>query len=179
MLGLAIASLITRKSLTAHSVQSIFRHSLVLPLKMTVLAILAIFGGGGSAALATTTASTTVEVITSADRPVQNQSRVTADGFIVTVHHTDGIRHFTERLSEGLPSDPAQAEPIAQQRLAQHQHEIKAMVHSLNRIVELEAQGIDRYPVIVINQQYVIYGVTDLAMAVGHWQSWQEEQQRE
>jgi len=137
---------------------------------MTMLAILAIFGGVGSVSAAT------LELITHSDQPMQNEAAGREAGFTVTVHLVNGIQDVSRRLSEGLPKDPQQAERIAQQRLTQHQAAIKATVGSLNRIVELEAQGIDRYPVIVINQQYVIYGVTDLAVAVGHWQQWQEQQ---
>jgi integrating conjugative element protein (TIGR03757 family) len=124
-----------------------------------------------------------VIVVTSNQRPIANEDAVLfpADGSLpdIQVLNLDSVVDIEKRLGDGLPNDPEQARTMIDQRVARVGRssldaELRAAYLPLGTMM---AYGLDRYPVIIFDQQAVIYGVTDLAQAVDQYRQWREDQQ--
>ena len=107
---------------------------------------------------------------TEGDRPTQAPGQKVAE---VRVLVLDGIRQLEATLSDGLPADPAMAEREVLKRLQRldgdWQARAKASAEALIRAQEL---GVERYPAIVFDERWVLYGLTDLAAAMAHYRRW-------
>jgi integrating conjugative element protein (TIGR03757 family) len=110
----------------------------------------------------TALATPPVEVFTDRDHPVTHAGAFAQ----VTVYRINGLVEVQDRLSAGLPADATEAARIAAERLDNEP--------ALNDRLMQAGQGLvlahlhyrlDRYPAVVIDGAYVIYGVTDLAVA--------------
>ena len=121
--------------------------------------------------------------ITSNQKPIQlvDESRAGPVGvqLEITFLNLDTVQAIQNKLSDGLPIDPAQARTIVDQRIAQMGRsqldaELRAAYLPLGTMM---AYGLDRYPVIIFDQQAVIYGVTDLAQAIDQYRQWREDRQ--
>jgi len=103
-----------------------------------------------------------VEVFTDSGHPVAD-TEAFAD---VTVYRLDGLALAQDQLSEGLPSDPDEAERIAAQRLDEQPMLNEQMMQAGQGLTLAHLQyRLDRYPAVVFDGATVIYGVTDLAVA--------------
>jgi len=99
------------------------------------------------------------EVFTASDLPVTQRAAV-AD---VTIYRVDGLLALERTLGE-LPGDPETAKRLALARLAGLDQE--ALAEAAQGLVRAALHyHLDRYPAIVFDGRYVIYGVTDLALA--------------
>lgn len=121
-----------------------------------------------------------VIVVTSSQRPIANADTVLfpADGSLpdIQVLNLDSVVDIEKRLGDGLPNDPEQARIMIDQRVARIGRssldaELRAAYLPLGTMM---AYGLDRYPVIIFDQQAVIYGVTDLAQAINQYRQWRE-----
>jgi integrating conjugative element protein (TIGR03757 family) len=117
-----------------------------------------------------------VEIFTDSDEPATNWQEISvslkeAD---VRVYWLDGIHRLEAELSQHLPADAESAERAVLGRLQHLDKDCRDRVAesalALARAVEL---GIDRYPAIVIDGQWVLYGLTDLPAAVRLYRRWQ------
>lgn len=124
-----------------------------------------------------------IEVVFNDQTPVSNthliQSSLQAQGVTVGFYNLDAPAQLSKDLSQGLPAHIELAKKIVLQRLnqdgsaalnARYQSAYQALSKSL-------AYGLDRFPAVVFNHgQAVVYGVTDLAVAVQMFQQWQVKQ---
>ena len=85
----------------------------------------------------------------------------------VTVYAVDGIERFEATPSKGLSTDPDVAREEALQRIGQLDvPETDAAKHAALGLVRAARLGIDRVPAIVLDGELVVYGVTDLEVAL-------------
>lgn len=119
-----------------------------------------------------------VEVFTSTERPiVQIQEQDLGRKLVridVHAYPIDGMQLLEDALSFDLPTDPQRSKQVALQRLQEIDEEAKSKLQlaaiGLTRAMQY---GIDRYPAVVFNGEAVVYGVTDVAVALEHYQAWQ------
>jgi len=120
-----------------------------------------------------------VDVFATTDRGVQweplagtKEDRQSID---LHIFELDGIQQSEAQLSNNLPADPKQSKQIALQRIQQLDERATAAIqHAAVGLAKATQYGIDRYPAIVFNGQVVVYGVTDLTVALGHYRTWRE-----
>ncbi|AFT67339.1 hypothetical protein Q91_1302 [Cycloclasticus sp. P1] len=77
-------------------------------------------------------------------------------------------------MSEGLPNDETLARALVQQKIAELgrsklEDELRAAYLPLGTMM---AYGLDRYPVIIFDKREVIYGMTDLSLAINRYRQW-------
>ena len=86
----------------------------------------------------------------------------------------DGIQRFETQLSSSLPSDPDQSKQIAVQRIQQlDEQAMLAVQNAAVGLAKAMQYGVDRYPAIVFDGVAVVYGLTDLSIALDHYRVWQ------
>ena len=93
----------------------------------------------------------------------------------ITVYEIDGI-HFVERdLSLNLPLDPQQSKQFVLQRIYNLDEQSRLKMQSAATALAKAMQyGLDRFPAIVFDGQVLVYGVTDLHVALAHYEAWRE-----
>jgi integrating conjugative element protein (TIGR03757 family) len=143
-----------------------------VPISVIVIALCLVYTGAAVAE----ESPNRVEIFTASDEPASNWQEVSASlkEADVRVYWLDGIHRLEAELSQRLPADAQSAERAVLERL-QHldkdrRDRVAESALALARAVEL---GIDRYPAIVIDGQWVLYGLTDLSTAVTLYRRWQ------
>ena len=117
-----------------------------------------------------------IEVFSTARYMVNGTDALAAQGLAVEIWHLDAPETLEDELSVGLPADPQQAEREARAYLELlGEDELRARVARAYR-AELRARelGIDRYPAVIFDGQFVVYGLTDLPTALTHYRRWQQ-----
>ena len=100
--------------------------------------------------------------------PLINAEAAEAFGVSVVSYNLDGHRNLEQRLSQDLPQDLAAAERIANERLAAMDPE--ALQAAFRGIALALQWDIRKAPAFVFNEgEAVIYGLTDLAVALKRW----------
>lgn len=97
----------------------------------------------------------------------------------LSVLNLDSVQSIEARLGKGLPNDEKRARAVIEERVAEigrAQLDVQLREAYLP-LGTMMAYGLDRYPVIIFDQQAVIYGVTDLAQAIDQYRQWREDQQ--
>ncbi len=118
---------------------------------------------------------TSIEIFTATDQPIS-----AIDTFVeehpaigVQFHQLDAIKRLQARLSRGLSADPEQAKHVVLERL---QRLSKATQRQLQRSATALAKamqyGVEKYPAIVFDGELVVYGVSDLSVALRHYRHW-------
>lgn len=135
-------------------------------------------------ALATATLLATVNGVVWADGQPLVEVFTTSDVSIITgpevdrveIYHVDGIRRFEEEISRGLSRDANTARQQAIDRVTQLDEDQKQQVQraatGLSKAMQYE---IDRTPAILFDGEAVIYGLTDLDVALDHYRAWRAE----
>ena len=119
-----------------------------------------------------------IVVITSDQRPVSGAESLivtTTSPFLdVQVLNLDAVTAIERKLSEGLPADSVQAQALVEQRVAEiGRSNLEAEIRKAYLpLATMMSYGLDRYPVIIFDQRAVIYGVTDLPLAVSQYRQW-------
>ena len=112
----------------------------------------------------------TIEIFTTSDRPMAlaESARQRLSG--MTVYDLDGLEHFETYLSQQLPREPTAAETEALRRL-QHidRLRLQAAKDAARGLTLASEYGIDRVPAIVFDGRAVVYGVTDVEIAIAHY----------
>jgi integrating conjugative element protein (TIGR03757 family) len=95
--------------------------------------------------------------------------------------YLDAISNFDQALSQGLPSDEAQAKAVLQQRLGKlngvNGNGVKNLLSEASvGLMHGFQLRIDRVPAVVFQGRAVIYGVADVAEANAIYQQWQAAQ---
>ncbi len=118
-----------------------------------------------------------VEVFTTADRHVQWEPETetrTAQNIDLRVYELNRIQRFEAALSNDLPADPNQAKQIVLQRIQQlDEQAMPAIQNAAVGLAKAMQYGVDRYPAIVFEGEAVVYGLTDLSIALDHYRTWQ------
>lgn len=133
----------------------------------TILATLIIAATALSSAYAETPLGPLrIDVFTTEDRPVRGAIEFLErhPGANLHVHRVDRIERLKAELSLNLSTNPDNARREALERLQglskERQEQLEQTAKGLALALEL---GIERVPAIVIDQDRVIYGMTDLA----------------
>ena len=93
----------------------------------------------------------------------------------VTVYRIDAIARLQYELSRELPGDPQTAKDIVLIRVARLDTDQSLHLEQAARgLARAMHYGIDRYPAIVFDGQAVVYGITDLEVALGLWHRWRK-----
>lgn len=119
-----------------------------------------------------------IEVFTSTERPiVQMQARSVGRKIVrldVRAYVIDGMQLLEDTLSFDMPTDPRRSKQVALQRLQEIDEEAKLKLQlAAIGLTKAMHYGIDRYPAVVFNGEAVVYGVTDIAVALEYYQAWQ------
>ena len=118
-----------------------------------------------------------IEVFTSEKYPVidtdANGARDTLGGLKIIVHKIDGIQSVERDLSLNLPVEPQAAKQIALHRIQRLDEQIRMSLHAAATALAKAMQyGLDRYPAVVFDGEAVVYGVTDLTVALEQYRLW-------
>mgnify|MGYP001156118015 CR=1 FL=1 len=122
--------------------------------------------------------SRSIVAITSNQRPIDsvdwNSTSPSESNPGITILILDAVQSIQEQLSEGLPNDETLARALVQQKIAELgrsklEDELRAAYLPLGTMM---AYGLDRYPVIIFDKQAVIYGMTDLSLAINRYRQW-------
>jgi len=95
----------------------------------------------------------------------------------IQILNLDSVTEIEQRLSEGLPTDSAQAQALMEQRISevgrsQLDAEVRKAYLPLGTMM---AYGLNRYPAIIFDRSAVIFGMTDLPMAINRYRQWMSE----
>ncbi len=108
-------------------------------------------------------------------RGIGNKSR----GLEITVYEIDGIESMERDLSIDLPADPEKSKRIALHRIQHLDDQTRTkMQMAAQGLAKAMQYGVDRYPAIVFDGQAVVYGVTDVQIALAHYRTWRREGKR-
>ena len=119
-----------------------------------------------------------IEVFTSAERPLiktdANDSGSDLQGLAITVYEIDGIQSLERELSLDLPVEPQPSKAMALKRLQRLDAPTRARMHSAaTGLAKALQYGVERYPAVVFDGEAVVYGLTDLNVALEQYRTWQ------
>lgn len=94
-------------------------------------------------------------------------------GYQVTVHRMDQLDIATKSVDQMIPKGgEAQARRWLKDNEARVKREVTpAAIATANATSRANYYRLDRIPAVVINQRTVVYGVTDVAVALQHYQA--------
>ena len=123
-----------------------------------------------------------IEVFTSAERPLietdANDSGGDSQGLAITVYEIDGIQSLERELSLDLPVEPQPSKAMVLQRLQRLDAPTRARMHSAaTGLAKALQYGVERYPAVVFDGEAVVYGLTDLNVALEQYRAWQTGRQ--
>ena len=123
-----------------------------------------------------------IEVFTSAERPLietdANDSGGDSQDLAITVYEIDGIQSLERALSIDLPVEPQPSKAMALQRLQRLDAPTRARMHSAaTGLAKALQYGVEGYPAVVFEGEAVVYGLTDLNVALEHYRAWQTGRQ--
>ena len=119
--------------------------------------------------------ATRMDIFITTDQPIKRLDAFVAKHpeIALHVHILDAIERLKDDLSRGLPGDPHQAKRLALARLKQLSQGTRAQLeHSATSIATALHRGVEQYPAIVLDAEFVVYGLTDPFRALGHYRRW-------
>ncbi len=147
-----------------------------LPQPYWLVGLLYLPVGSFAQAGATAEAALHIDVFTTSIQPVIVGTAAANPAVALQIAEVDALERLDVSLSEGLSPDPVVAQREVQRRLNDLDQAKLATLRRSAVGLALAAQlGIDRTPAIVFNQTAVIYGITDLTVALRHYQAWAAE----
>lgn len=81
------------------------------------------------------------------------------------VFYLDGPTQIEAKLSEGLSNDPVEAKQQALKRIQDSQMQ-QALINAYQGVNKAWQLGITKLPAVVVNERYVVYGVSDVNQAM-------------
>ncbi|MCB1863544.1 MAG: TIGR03757 family integrating conjugative element protein [Gammaproteobacteria bacterium] len=143
-----------------------------------MLMLAAVIGFSPVHAASTNQQALSVEVFTTTDREVswelEAEAKAADQNIDLQLYALDGIQQFETQLSSSLPSDPDLSKQIALQRIQQLDEQTMAAVQNAAvGLAKAMQYGVDRYPAIVFDSEVVVYGLTDLSIAIDYYRAWQ------
>jgi len=123
----------------------------------------------------TTNATPVITVITSDHRPVNAKS---IDPGVLKILNLDAVQKIEEELSRNLPVNETEALVIAQQRIDKVGQDAlnEKLKNAYGGILTAIALGVERYPAIIFENKFVVYGVTDIDVALEKYYVWSEKE---
>ncbi|UYZ83044.1 TIGR03757 family integrating conjugative element protein [Entomomonas sp. E2T0] len=120
------------------------------PIHLIVLALLSVFMNILSYA--------DTVIFTDQSHPVSNTGKH-------AIIYLDTPSHIEAKLSEGLSNDPVEAKQQALQRIQDPnmQHQLMNAYIGLSKAWQL---GVTKLPAVVVDEQYVVYGINDVNQAI-------------
>ena len=118
-----------------------------------------------------------IDVFTTTDQPISAVKAFTEQrsGIEVRIHKLDGINQLETYLSAGLPADPDKARRLALERLRQLSKATRSQLeHSATALAQALQYGIEQYPAMVFDGELVVYGLTDLSVALRYYRHWRQ-----
>lgn len=95
-------------------------------------------------------------------------------GVEIQIYRLDVIQQIESELTRDLASYPEQAKSAVMERIQLLDADARAeMQNAATGMAKAMQYGIDRLPAMAIDGQTVVYGVTDLREALGHYAAWQ------
>ena len=89
----------------------------------------------------------------------------------ISIHLIDGIERIESTLGAGLPASAGLAEKTALKRLQQlGVQEREALQNAADGLVLAWQYQLRRYPAVVVDRRWVVYGVTDLSTAYAFYE---------
>ncbi|WP_435605840.1 TIGR03757 family integrating conjugative element protein [Pseudomonas knackmussii] len=125
-----------------------------------------------SALFASSQAATATEVlvITDSAHPVQ----VAAGARVIEL---DLPARIEAELAAGLPTDPARASVIVQQRLREGGQDLQRRIgRAYQDVADAWGLGIAKVPAVVVDRRYVVYGESDVARATARIETYRRTQ---
>ena len=118
-----------------------------------------------------------IEVFTSAQYPIVDTDAKGSGSHVqeleITVYEIDGIQSVERDLSLNLPVETLQSKQIALQRIQSQDEQTWSRMQSVAMALAKAMQyGVDRYPAVVFDVEAVVYGVTDLTVALEQYRAW-------
>lgn len=98
------------------------------------------------------------------------------DGQNVSVVYLDAQEQIQAQLFGKLSADPAQAERDAHAVLssAGFKQAEQQLADAYSGVTRAWSLGLEKYPAVVFDDRFVVYGTTDVALATQHLKTWQE-----
>jgi len=97
-------------------------------------------------------------------------------GAHIVIFDLGAPQQFEDRLSAGLPGDPAAAQRLLEQRLQARDLEAQAL-SAFAGLLRAARLGLDRLPAVVFDDAAIVYGVTDLSEAAEQYARWRDGQE--
>ena len=113
-----------------------------------------------------------VEVFTTTAFPLASRA---TENSPLKVYIIDHIQRLQIALSNNLPRHPEAAKQHVLNRISDIDNlQTKHLENAGMGLAKALQYGIDRYPAIVFDGRVVVYGMTDLRLALEHYQQWLE-----
>ena len=121
----------------------------------------------------------TVEVFTSSEHAPVVAAEVPSHDVHLKVYRLDGLQQLETTLSAQLPNDPAAAQRVALQRIGLLDRDDRdTLRRAAVGLAKAQQYGLKRYPAIVFDGAVVVYGTTDVEVALSRYRLWQEQEAR-
>ncbi|MCH8073422.1 MAG: TIGR03757 family integrating conjugative element protein [Proteobacteria bacterium] len=118
---------------------------------------------------------TSIEIFTTTDQRITAIDRFAVEhmDIAIQIYKLDAIKGLEDTLSEGLSADPDKAKRLVLARLQQLNKGTRSQLeHSATALAKAVQYGVEKYPAIVFDGELVVYGLTDLSVAVMHYRLW-------
>ena len=122
---------------------------------------------------------TSIDIFTTMDQPIGGAEAVAIQlpDTNVQIHKLDGIKQLEAYLSTDLPGNEGRARDIALKRLGQVSKTTRRQLEqSATALAKAMQHAVQQYPAIVFDGELVVYGLTDLSVALSHYRHWQRGQ---
>ncbi len=116
-----------------------------------------------------------IEIFTTTDQPINAIDRFVEKHMhiAIQIHKLDAIKGLEDTLSQGLTADPDEAKRLVLDRLQQLNKGTRSQLeHSATALAKAVQYGVEKYPAMVFDGELVVYGLTDLSVAVMHYRLW-------
>ena len=141
----------------------------------TVLALLLVISLVTEAKIPTAMTPTVIEIFSTSDQPFSAVDSVVKKypQIELHIHQLDHINILEDQLSLGLSADPETAKRRVLERLQQLTPGTRSRLeHSATALATAVQYGVEQYPAIVFDRELVVYGLTDLSVALMHYRWW-------
>ena len=117
-----------------------------------------------------------IEIFTTGDQPISSSDVFLTEQSKIAVHiyKLDAIAQIETRMSQGLSADPERARRQVFERLQRLSKSTRSQLeHSAHSLTNAVQYGVKKYPAIVFDGELVVYGLTDLTVALMQYRRWQ------
>ena len=118
---------------------------------------------------------TSIEIFTTTDQPISAIDRFVEKHteIAIQIHKLDAIKGLEDTLSQGLSADPDKSKRLVFERLQQLNKATRSQLeHSATALAKAVQYGLEKYPAMVFDGELVVYGLTDLSVALMHYRHW-------